>query len=84
MCYTRIVVMLARMYCTRIVVMLARMYCTRIVVMLARMYYTRIVVMLARMYFLLRNSPSRPGSPHCRGFMVTLRYTTLSMTPLDE
>ena len=40
--------------------------------------------MLARIYFLWRNSPSAPGSPHCGGFMVTLRYTTFSMIPLDE
>ena len=25
-----------------------------------------------------------PGSPHYRGFTITLRHTTLGMTPLDE
>ena len=28
-------------------------------------------------------APSRPG-PHYRGFMITLRHTTLGRTPLDE
>jgi hypothetical protein len=28
--------------------------------------------------------PSEPGPHHYRGFMVTLRHTTLSRTPLDE
>jgi hypothetical protein len=31
-----------------------------------------------------RNSPSGPRSPHYRGFMITLRHTTLGRTPLDE
>jgi hypothetical protein len=31
-----------------------------------------------------RNSPSGPRSPHCQGFTITLRHTTLVMTPLDE
>jgi len=31
-----------------------------------------------------RNSPSGPGSPHYRGFMITLRHTTLGRTPLEE
>ena len=30
------------------------------------------------------NSPSGSRSPHCRGFMITLRHTTLGRTPLDE
>ena len=29
-------------------------------------------------------SLSRPGPPHYRSFMITLRYTTLGSTPLDE
>jgi hypothetical protein len=29
-------------------------------------------------------APSRPGSPHCQGFTITLRHTTLARTPLDE
>ena len=29
-------------------------------------------------------APSGPGSPHYRGFMITLRHTTLGRTPLDE
>jgi hypothetical protein len=29
-------------------------------------------------------SPSGPGSPHYRGFTITLRHTTLGRTPLDE
>ena len=30
-----------------------------------------------------RHSPSGPRPPHCRGFIITLRHTTLSRTPLD-
>jgi hypothetical protein len=29
-------------------------------------------------------APSRPGTPHIRGFVITLRHTTLGRTPLDE
>jgi hypothetical protein len=29
-------------------------------------------------------APNGPGSPHYRGFMITLRHTTLGRTPLDE
>jgi hypothetical protein len=25
-----------------------------------------------------------PGPPHCQGFTITLRHTTLASTPLDE
>jgi hypothetical protein len=28
--------------------------------------------------------PCRPGTPHYRGFTITLRHTTLDSTPLDE
>jgi hypothetical protein len=31
-----------------------------------------------------RNSPSGPRPPHYRGFMITLRHTTLGRTPLDK
>jgi len=38
------------------------------------------------MYFFLpwRKSPSGPRPTHYRGFMITLRHTTLHRTPLDE
>jgi len=29
-------------------------------------------------------APSGPGPPHCRGFMIALRHTTLDRTPLDK
>jgi len=29
-------------------------------------------------------APSGPMPPHYRGFMITLRHTTLGRTPLDE
>jgi hypothetical protein len=29
-------------------------------------------------------APRGPGPPHCRGFTITLRHTTLGRTPLDE
>jgi len=37
-------------------------------------------------YFFLpwRNSASGPRLPHYRGFMITLRYTTLGRTPMEE
>jgi len=36
-------------------------------------------------FFLLRrNSPGGPMPPHYRGFVITLRHTTLGRTPLDE
>jgi hypothetical protein len=31
-----------------------------------------------------RNSPSGPRPPHYRGFVITLRHSTLSRTPLEE
>jgi hypothetical protein len=35
-------------------------------------------------YFLVLTAPVGPGSPHCRGFTITLRHITLGRTPLDE
>jgi len=37
-------------------------------------------------YFFLHGStaPSGPRPPHCRGFTIILRHTTLGRTPLDE
>ena len=29
-------------------------------------------------------APSRPGSPHCQIFSITLRHTTFDRTTLDE
>jgi hypothetical protein len=29
-------------------------------------------------------APSGPGPPHCRGFMIILRYNSLGRAPLDE
>ena len=29
-------------------------------------------------------APSGTGPPHYRGFTITLRHTTLGITPLDE
>jgi hypothetical protein len=34
--------------------------------------------------FYCSRAPSGPGPPYFRGFSVTLRYTTLVRTPLDE
>jgi hypothetical protein len=31
----------------------------------------------------MTTAPSGPGSPHYRGFTITLRHTTLSWTPLN-
>jgi hypothetical protein len=36
------------------------------------------------LFFPWRNSPSGPRPPYCRGFMITLRHTTVGRTPLDE
>jgi hypothetical protein len=35
-------------------------------------------------FFQCTTVPSSPGSPHYRGFTVTLRHTTLGRNPLDE
>jgi hypothetical protein len=35
-------------------------------------------------FFHGETAPSGPGPPHYQGFMITLRHTTLSRTPLDE
>jgi hypothetical protein len=35
-------------------------------------------------FFHVTKAPIGPGPPHYRGFMVTLRHTTLGRTPLDE
>jgi hypothetical protein len=37
-------------------------------------------------YFLLQGAttPSGPGPPHCRGFTITIRHTTLGRAPLGE
>jgi hypothetical protein len=29
-------------------------------------------------------APNGPGLPHCRGFTITFRHTTLGRNPLDE
>jgi hypothetical protein len=34
--------------------------------------------------FLGATAPGGPGPPHCQGFTITLRHTTLGRTPLDE
>ena len=35
-------------------------------------------------FFYGATAPSGPGPPHCQGFMITLRHTTVCRTPLDE
>jgi hypothetical protein len=35
-------------------------------------------------FFRGSTTPSGPGNPHCRGFMITLRHKTLSRTHLDR
>ena len=43
-----------------------------------------VTVVLRYFYlFMVSTAPSRPGTPHCRGFKITLRRTTLDRT-LDE
>jgi hypothetical protein len=37
-----------------------------------------------KFFFPWRDSPSGPRPPHYRGFMITLRHTTLGRTPVDE
>ena len=41
-------------------------------------------VMLFATFFTGTTAPSRPGLPHYRGFTITLRPTTLCMTPPEE
>jgi len=40
-------------------------------------------IVTARLVFFWLDSPSGPRSPHCRGFQITLRHTTLGLTPPD-
>jgi hypothetical protein len=42
--------------------------------------------MIRRGYFFFqcKTVPIAPGSPHCRGFPIILRHTTLGRNPLDE
>ena len=35
-------------------------------------------------FFYGATAPSEPGSPHYRGFTITLRHATLGRTPLDR
>jgi len=37
-----------------------------------------------RVFFYGATAPGGPGLPQYRGFTITLRHTTLVMTPLDE
>jgi len=39
---------------------------------------------LAYIFLPRRNSPRRPGPPHYQALTITLRHTTISMTPLVE
>jgi hypothetical protein len=53
---------------------------------ISRQHKTRQLQSTNEARFLLpwRNSPSGPRPPHCRGFMITLKHTTLGRTPLGE
>jgi hypothetical protein len=46
--------------------------------------YSRELCWKIIIYFHGATAPSGPGPPHYRGFMITLRHTTLGRTPLDE
>ena len=35
-------------------------------------------------FFMAQQPPSGPEPPHCRGFTITPRHTTVGRTPLDE
>ena len=41
-------------------------------------------VLWIHLFFLGSTAPSGPWPPHYRGFLITLRYTTLGNTHLDE
>jgi hypothetical protein len=43
-----------------------------------------VISMLNQVFFNGATGSSGPGPPHCRGFTITLRHTTLRRTPLDE
>jgi len=40
--------------------------------------------MIHLVFLTWRNSPSGPRRPHYRGFMITLRHSTLGKAPLVE
>jgi hypothetical protein len=47
--------------------------------------FAHLINMTVGVFFLPgRNSPSGPRPQHCRGFMITLRHTTINRTPLNE
>jgi hypothetical protein len=44
-----------------------------------------VILHVTRMFFPHgKTEPSGPGHPHCRGFTITSRHTTLGRTPLDD
>jgi len=55
--------------------------CSNIIVMYPE---TSIIFLNIGPLFTMANSRSGPRPPHYRGFMITLRHTTVSRTPLDE
>jgi len=42
------------------------------------------MMLLAHFFLPWHNSPTGPRPPHCRGFTITLRHTTLGRISLDE
>jgi len=40
--------------------------------------------LLSLLFFTMAPSPSGPGTPHYRGFIITLRHITIGRTPVDE
>ena len=48
-------------------------------------YITRLIYIYIYIFFtMVQQPPSGPRPPHCRGFTITLRHTTLGRTPQDE
>jgi len=44
----------------------------------------KVILMMIILFFNGPAAPSGPGPPHYRGFTITLRYTKVGRTPLDE
>jgi hypothetical protein len=47
-------------------------------------FYGSTYIINTPLFSLWRNKPTRLRPPPCRGFMITLRHTTLGRTPLNE
>ena len=56
-----------------------------LIVVLGYVEWRLIILFIAKIFFLhIATAPSGPEPPHCRGFTITPRHTTMGRTSLDE